>query len=217
MDDRLYEAPRDDLLPFFPAGAKRMLDVGCGAGGFGRTVQNAHPDVEVCGVEPYPLAAQAARGHYAQVVTGLFPDVAPELGDRRFDVVFFNDVLEHTYDPVTVLQGARPLLADGGTVVASIPNIRHFSVLWDLIRHNQWRYEERGLLDRTHIRFFTAPTMRALFEDNGWRVLDLVGHNRARWPNSGTDTWKTRALGRATLGRSDPFFWTQYVVTARPT
>lgn len=217
LDDRLYEAPRRDLLPFFPVGARRMLDVGCGAGGFGRTVLDAHPGVSVCGVEPYPPAAQRARDiGYEFVVTGEFPATAGELAAYRFDVVFFNDVLEHTLDPTELLDAARELLSDDGCVVASIPNIRHFSVLWDLVRHDQWRYEDRGLLDRTHLRFFTSRTMRALFEDHGWTVRSMTGHNRARWPNSGMDTWKTRALSRATAGRSDPFFWTQYVVEAAP-
>lgn len=211
----LYQSPRVDMLRFLPAGARTVLDVGCSTGGFGRTLRAARPDLDVWGIEPDPVAAtDASEAGYTRIVVGGFPEAASEFADATFDVIFFNDVLEHMVEPEKALAAAHRLLAPGGHVIASIPNVRHFSVWWPLIRRGEWAYEDTGILDRTHLRFFTPASMRSLFDATDWHVLAIQGTNRARWPNSGTDTWKTRALSRATAGRSDPFFWTQYVVTA---
>ena len=216
----LYQSPRADMLRFLPAGARTVLDVGCSTGGFGRTLRAARPDLAVWGIEPDPVAAAAAsEAGYTRIAVGGFPEAASGFSNTGFsntgfDVIFFNDVLEHMVEPEKALTAAHDLLAPGGHVVASIPNVRHFSVWWPLIRRGEWEYEDTGILDRTHLRFFTPASMRALFDATDWQVLDIQGTNRARWPNSGMDTWKTRTLSRATAGRSDPFFWSQYVVTA---
>lgn len=211
-----YNSPREELLPFLSTSARRVLDVGCGGGGFGRTVLERRPEVEIWGVEPHaPSAAVARSSGYVHVESGSFPDVAPRFSDGMFDAILFNDVLEHIVEPAAALRAARRLLAREGRVVASIPNVRHFSVWWPLIRHGEWRYTDSGLLDRTHVRFFTRDTMRALFNECGFVVESMTGVNRSRWPDSGIDTWKTRWLSRLTLGRSDDFFFVQYVVVAR--
>lgn len=210
-----YSASRADMLQFVPAHASAVLDVGCASGGFGRSLLDTRPDVRVWGVEPDQAAAgQAAHAGYAGVAVGRFPDAASELDARQFDAIFFNDVLEHMPEPASAVAAAHDLVAPRGVVIASIPNVRHFSVIWPLVRHGDWRYEASGIMDRTHLRFFTPRTMRELFEENGWQVVRLTGMNRTRWPLGGVDTWKTRLLGRMTFGRSDPFFFTQYVVEA---
>jgi 2-polyprenyl-3-methyl-5-hydroxy-6-metoxy-1,4-benzoquinol methylase len=217
-DDPYYNAPRSDMLRFLPNGVKRVLDVGCGGGGFGRSLRSSLPDVHVYGVEPQPQAASyASEGGYDQVAVGGFPEAMTQLQPRKYDAIFFNDVLEHMPDPERALVAAHDYLEHGGTLIASIPNVRHFSVIWPLVRHGDWRYEDSGIMDRTHLRFFTARTMRELFQETGWFVIAVTGANRTRWPIGGVDTWKTRTLSRLTLGRSDTFFFTQYVVEASST
>jgi len=213
-----YDDARRNLVRFVPRDAGTMLDVGCGGGGFGRSVHEVRPDITIFGVEPDPIGARhAAAAPYAQVAEGFFPEAADQLHVERFDVIFFNDVLEHMAEPGSAVIAAKEHLAPGGMVVACIPNVRHMSVWWPLIRRGRWQYEDYGILDRTHLRFFTESSMRQLFEDNGWAVVSSEGVNRTRQPmRPGEDGWKSVALSRLTRGRSDPFLWTQYVLQAVP-
>jgi len=210
LDPLRYSAARPELAPFVPDRLRRALDVGCGTGGFASTLRAQGSETELWGVEPEPAAAEIARANYDHVRTGFFPDSVLELPERYFDAVFMLDVLEHMPAPEAALDGARGLLVDGGVVVASIPNARHFDVWWPLVRHGRWTYTETGLMDRTHLRWFTRSSIQDLFADRGWLVLSLVGINRSEPVG-----WKARAIAR--LGRrTEDMFFVQYVVTARP-
>jgi 2-polyprenyl-3-methyl-5-hydroxy-6-metoxy-1,4-benzoquinol methylase len=211
-----YDLDRDELVPFVPLGASSLLDIGCGAGRYGAAVRRSRPEIELWAVEPDPPHAEAARTKFDHLVMGGFPDVVDELPRAHFDVVTFNDVLEHLVDPAAAITATRPLLAPGGRVVASIPNVRHFSVVWPLVRHGTWTYHEAGLLDRTHLRWFTKKSMTKLFTDLGWSVEAVVGVNRrVKWWHP-DETWQLRTLRRVVGSRLDDFFYVQYVVTARP-
>jgi len=159
---------REYVLPFVPDGVQAALDVGCGNGGFCSVLKAASVPL-VWGIEPNPRAANDAAAWADRVVCGRFPDDVPSEAPK-FDLVSFTDVLEHFEDPWAVLRSTRDLLAPGGTVVASIPNIRYWSVLNDLLLHRNFTYREKGVLDRTHLRFFTKKTMIDLFEESGYRV-----------------------------------------------
>jgi SAM-dependent methyltransferase len=210
VDQLRYDAPREELAPYVPTGVRRVLDVGCGVGGFGRTVRGLVPGVELWGVEPVAAAADAARNVYDRVVTGFFPQNTPDLPVSSFDAVFMLDVLEHMPDPEPALRAARSLLSQTGVLVASIPNVRHFDVWWPLVRHGTWTYTDMGLMDRTHLRWFTRSSIEDLFAAAGWDIVTLDGINR-------TDPvgWKARSIAR--LGRrTEDMFFVQYVVVARP-
>lgn len=214
MDDQAdalrYSATRDELAPYVPRDARRVLDIGCGVGGFGATLRRILPGAELWGVEPVEEAAKAARGGYDQVVTGFFPDDTDGLPAGSFDAVFMLDVLEHMIDPRPALLAARVLLSADGVLVASIPNVRHFDVWWPLVRHGRWDYTETGLMDRTHLRWFTRSSIADLFDSAGWEVLALDGINR-------TDPVGWKAKGIARLGRrTADMFFVQYAVSARP-
>lgn len=92
--------------------------------------------------------------------------------DHSFDCILFADVLEHLADPGAVLRRSRQLLAPGGYVVASIPNVAHYSAVLALLRQD-WPQEDGGLFDRTHLRFFTRATIRTLFSEAGFRITRL--------------------------------------------
>jgi SAM-dependent methyltransferase len=102
-------------------------------------------------------------------------DLAEELAGERFDVIVAADVLEHLRDPLHVLRSLRPLLAENGYLVASIPNVAHGSVRLALLE-GRFPYQERGLLDRTHLRFFTRESIGQLLEDAGFLISDMVRH-----------------------------------------
>jgi 2-polyprenyl-3-methyl-5-hydroxy-6-metoxy-1,4-benzoquinol methylase len=199
--------PRPEMVPFVPVSVESVLDVGCYSGAFGELLKSARPGVRVVGIEPNPDAASIANTHLDRVHVSAFP--CAEL-DEKFDAISFNDVLEHLVDPGSALQSCISVLNPGGVVVASLPNVRHYSVVAPLVLRGTWRYKDAGILDRTHLRFFTASSMRDLFEENGFEVLDLQPINVLR--KGGTIEAVLRLFGR----RSVPFRARQYAIVARP-
>jgi len=153
-------------------GSKRVLDVGCATGYLARALRES--DCTVWGVESDPAAAEDARPHLEGLVVGDVEDTDLLLafGEERFDVIVFGDVLEHLRDPLAVLRNARRLLAERGSVVASIPNIAHGSVRLALMA-GRFDYQTLGLLDRTHLRFFTRGSIDALFREAGMVPVDV--------------------------------------------
>jgi 2-polyprenyl-3-methyl-5-hydroxy-6-metoxy-1,4-benzoquinol methylase len=128
---------------------------------------------------------------YSNVVEGTYPDDLPS--DHELDCVVFNDVLEHVADPWAVLTGTVCRLSTSGAVFASIPNVRHYRVLWDLGIRGRWEYRDTGILDRTHLRFFTESSIRALFETSGYRIESLTPISL---PTEGKRGWIRRVTKR---------------------
>jgi SAM-dependent methyltransferase len=154
------------MLERVPEGAT-VLDVGCWAGSVGRFLME-HRRVTIDGVEPDPEMASRARRLYRDVFVCAFEDFLAD-GQGAYDRILFLDVLEHLRDPSEVLQRARRLLTADGRALASIPNVAHWSVRKELLL-GRWRYEDNGLLDRTHLRFFTLESAEELLIDAGWRI-----------------------------------------------
>ena len=160
------------LMVELVGGTKRVLDVGCATGYLARAL--AERGCTVSGVEFDAEAAEEARPHLERLVVGDLEtmDLAEAFGDDRFDVIVFGDVLEHLRDPLPVLRGAKALLADRGSVVASIPNIAHGSVRLALLA-GRFDYQDLGLLDTTHVRFFTRSSVEDLFREAGMVPIDV--------------------------------------------
>ena len=167
---------RREMLGFVPPAARSVLDVGCGPGGFGAAHRQDDPTRELWAVEVNEDVAAGAARHYDRLVVGPFPEALGGAG-KTFDCVVFNDVLEHTVDPWAVLRATVPLLAPAGVVVASIPNVRNVTVVADLVLRGKWTYRDVGILDRTHLRFFTSRSIRDLFADCGFDIEKLAGIN----------------------------------------
>ena len=166
------------MLGFIPRQAARLLEVGCGEGQFGRRLKEGSQR-EVWGVEIAAAAARVAEQQLDRVLSGDISALIDDLPASYFDVVVFNDVLEHLIDPEDILARIKPHLSERGVVVSSIPNIRFFPIFHDLLVHGRWEYEESGILDRTHLRFFTIESIRAMYERLGYEVLTARGHQRA--------------------------------------
>lgn len=152
---------------------KRVLDVGCAGGHLARVL--VAQGCTVSGVEYDPAAAEEARPVLDRLVVGDLEqlDLVAELGRGGFDVVVFGDVLEHLRDPLPVLRASRDLLAPGGYVVISLPNVAHGAVRLSLLL-GRFDYRPLGLLDRTHLRFFTRDNLTALLRDAGLAPSDLL-------------------------------------------
>ncbi len=147
----------------------RVLDVGCGTGALSVVLRDVNR-AEVKGIEPDVARAALARERGLDVVTGV---LAPALLDTlgTFDVVIYADVLEHLPDPLGELVKVAPFVRPGGVVIVSVPNIAHWSVRFDLLR-GRFRYAPYGIMDATHLRWFTEETIRSVVTQAG---LDVVG------------------------------------------
>ena len=148
----------------------RILDVGCGTGSVSRIVGD-ETAAEVFGVEPDARRAELARQRGLTVFTGTLGDLP---GDHAggYDAVVFADVLEHLSEPLAALSSAIPHLRPGGHVAASIPNVAHWSVRLNLLA-GRFDYAPVGLMDATHLRWFTQRTVTRLFADAGLELIRI--------------------------------------------
>jgi 2-polyprenyl-3-methyl-5-hydroxy-6-metoxy-1,4-benzoquinol methylase len=168
-----YERP--EMLRFIPQHASKILDVGCAMGSFGRRLKIEY-SAEVWGVEINEDAASSASQWLDKVLCGPF-DENLDLPKHYFDCIVFNDVLEHFADPYAALDYAKELLNDGGKIVASIPNVRYFDNVWKLLVDKDWDYTQNGILDRTHLRFFTRNSILKTFNTLGYEIELIEGIN----------------------------------------
>lgn len=170
---------RKDMLEFYPKGAKKVLDVGCGNGALGSIIKQQY-GVEVWGIELVEEPAKQAEQVLDKVFIGHCEDFIEELPEGYFDAIFFNDVLEHLYHPHKVLAEIKSKLSPDGVVVSSIPNIRHYKSFKQLFFHKNWEYAESGTMDFTHLRFFTVKTIPKMFRDSGYEIILHKGTNRTK-------------------------------------
>ena len=172
----MHDLPNLDLLELVPAGVERVVEAGCSSGALGQAFLARHPGVEYIGIEMVPEYAEVARMRLSEVVVAN----VEQMDDRSFDVLnptdcwIFGDVLEHLYDPWKTLARVRRSLGDGGCVVACIPNAQHWS-LQALLNVGDFTYQDAGLLDRTHIRWFTRKTIIELFKSTGFEIEEMGG------------------------------------------
>lgn len=169
-----YVDDRGDLAEFL---AKRhislggcVLEVGCAAGAAGPNWRMLGATI-LEGIEPFPIAADAASasGVYDAVHCGTFETWTPRY--RSYDSVIFADVLEHLADPTEALRRVHAVLTrPSGQLVLSLPNVRHISVLSGLLFKGDWRYRPAGILDETHLRFFTKKSCVRLLHESGFRL-----------------------------------------------
>jgi 2-polyprenyl-3-methyl-5-hydroxy-6-metoxy-1,4-benzoquinol methylase len=202
------DAQREEVLSLVPRGVSRVLDVGCHRGAFGKALKDRE-GCEVWGVEPIQDTAEVARQRLDRVLVGMIEQVMPELPPASFDLITFNDALEHMAWPDEVLRSCKPLLAPEGAVLASIPNIRFWPAMMEIVKNADFPYADSGIFDRTHLRFFTKRSIPRLFDQAGYRIEALQGINLM-------EGWKLKALNAATRGRFDDCRYLQFGVLARP-
>ena len=170
-----YEQSRPEMLAFVPNDARVILDVGCSTGSFGRLIKEKRPNSIVWGIEPTVEAAKQASRKLDRVINSAFDAKLSDLSGIKFDCIIFNDVLEHMVDPYSALQESRQLLAKNGSIVASIPNILHFYQVFSILKNQDWKYEDSGILDITHLRFFTKKSVVRMFENAGFHIEEISG------------------------------------------
>ncbi|WP_162799341.1 class I SAM-dependent methyltransferase [Nocardioides sp. 616] len=177
---------RHHVADLIPEQARRVLDVGCNDGTFGAEVLGRVSGREVWGIEPHDLDAATAAARLTGVAQGFYPDALVEV-PGAFDCVSFNHVLEHMVDPWLALRTTRERLSPGGYVVGELPNIRYAPFLFDLAVRGRFEYSDSGLLDRTHLRFFTRSSAQGLFESTGYvleEFFPVVAMGNTRLPRT---------------------------------
>ncbi len=168
-DPAYYSRTRTWPSLFGIKGGAKILDVGCGKGNLGAYLQDNY-DAKVTGLEIIENNFIAASSvlHSAHLGDIESMDIAA-LGSG-FDYVIFSDSLEHMLEPQLVLKSVKALLAEDGCLLLSMPNVRNFRVTVPLLFSDQWEYQDEGLLDRTHLRFFTCTSICSLLDLCGYRV-----------------------------------------------
>ncbi len=206
-----HDRPRTEMLAFVPQQARHILDVGCGGGVFAAGLKAVHstPDrpCEVWGIELSPAAAERAATRLDRVLTGDAVELLAALPEGHFDCIVANDLLEHLVDPERLLSGLATKLAPEGRLVVSLPNVRYFFNLWDLVVRGRWDYVDDGILDRTHLRFFTRSSIVDLLTRCGYRDIQMRGINP-------TGSLKFKLFHALSLGRAADMQYLQFACSA---
>jgi len=203
-----YSHERSDLLRLLPTGVtlEKVLDVGCGNGATGRYLKKYLQVKEVSGIEMNPEMARQAQMILDQVIIGNIEKIELPYEQNDFDCIICADVLEHLYDPESVLIKLSAHLRDNGYLLLSVPNVQHWSVIIRLIL-GKWDYQDEGILDSTHIRFFTRNSLRELVQRAGYHIEKMSG---AMGP-------EVQIIYFLTLGLLSNFFSFRYFVLAKKT
>jgi SAM-dependent methyltransferase len=207
--DAYFSSPRQDIEPLLPAQYERVLEIGCGTGATLRWLKQAGRCTRTIGVELFEDAAAIAKQHADEVLVGNAEQLINDSFDSdSFDLILCLDVLEHMVDPWLFVSKIEALLEPGGTVIVSVPNVRHLAVLLPLAFGGRWRYTNDGILDRTHLRFFAREGALALLSTQRLSVSGWL-HKVSPLPSvSGT-------LNLLTFGLAKDLLASQYLVAAR--
>jgi 2-polyprenyl-3-methyl-5-hydroxy-6-metoxy-1,4-benzoquinol methylase len=189
------------MLRYVPVYRQKVLEVGCGAGEFIASIPDCK---EKWGIEPTD-AAKEADPKLTRVFQGTFDEVKHNLLTGYYDLIICNDVIEHMVDHRGFLAEIQKYLAPGGMLIGSLPNVCFYDALFRAIFENDWKYLDSGVLDRTHLAFFTTKSFRRVLEETGYRVVKLEGtgydcqfssDRRGRFYRL-----LAKALGKLSLGR----------------
>lgn len=178
-----YAAERPELLAFLrPLGPfASALDIGCAAGMLGAGLQREGIVGACDGIELNFEAARLAETRLRQVWTGSLESAVAEVPWEHYDLVILADVLEHLSDPWAALRQLRAHTAPGCKLLLSVPNVRHYKVSLPLLFRGEFRYEADGIMDRTHLHFFTRGSLEETVRDCGWTPRFLDSHMKGRY------------------------------------
>jgi SAM-dependent methyltransferase len=198
---------RKEIEPLLPQNCGRVLEIGCGSGATLGWLRQNHQAIHTVGVEIAETAADKARSFADDVFCLDFERHELPDGAQKFDLVLCLDVLEHMVDPWAVVDRlAKRYLEAGGMLIVSLPNVRHYSVALPLLFEGRWEYEDAGLLDRTHLRFFTKDSAIALLSHPQFGPVSCTATGFSGWSLK-------RVLNAVTLGVFQELVTYQYFLS----
>ncbi len=170
----LHDVANLDLLSMVPTLSQNVIEVGCMSGALAREYKKINPTARYIGIDINEQYANLAKTYCDEtfclnietVQAGFYADLS------FVDCWIFGDVLEHLVDPWRILQEIKAVIPSNGAVVACIPNLQHWSLVAKIVS-GDFRYENSGLLDRTHLRWFTRQTIVDLFDGAGFQIYDM--------------------------------------------
>jgi len=193
-----YSSQRPELLPYIPKGVKRILDIGCGAGHFGKTLKEKLCAEYVAGIEVEESIAKIAEKNLDKVLCGNIENLDLPFEENSFDLVTFCDVLEHLVDPLNTLKKVRRYIAPYGYVLASIPNVHYCGVIYQLTE-GEWHYQDSGILDITHINLISKNGLRKILKKAGYLPLIVSPINIASENYIPRDKDNSLRIGKLTI------------------
>ncbi len=179
--EKYDDKPRMDLMDLIPESCNHILEIGCGTGATGSFIKRKNPDVTYIGLEIDEQAARIAESRLNKVLVVDIEKVYPDelnFEKESFDLIIAADVLEHLYDPWRVMHFLQGYLKKNGKALLSFPNTQNINLIANLVQ-GHWTYEKYGLLDATHIRFFTWNEIEKLLQGTGYRILKTVSQLQA--------------------------------------
>jgi len=202
-----FSRARLDIIPLFPAHANSVLEIGCGNGATLRYLQGEGRCTTIDGIELTESVALEAKPYLNTMWIGDAEEIITTLEDERYDAILCLDVLEHLVDPWKFVAQLSRVLKTGGVIIASIPNLRTFKVIANLTFFGRFTYADQGIMDRTHLRFFTKKSALHLLETKTLTVDN--------WNHSPFAPWSKSAIVNAlSVGLVRDFLTEQYLVRA---
>jgi 2-polyprenyl-3-methyl-5-hydroxy-6-metoxy-1,4-benzoquinol methylase len=179
---------RKDIAPLLPKKCGDVIELGCGDGGTLDWLKKSGYAQNTTGMELCEEPASLARKQVDHVIEGNIELTIKKLNHQSYDLVLCLDVLEHLVDPWTVVQELYMLLRPGGSIIISLPNVRNYTVLLPLLFNGTWRYQKDGIMDRTHLRFFSRNGAKKILTNNGFIIKDSA--DSGLQPRRKMEIWK---------------------------
>ena len=198
-----YDHIRDDLIPLVSGCPERILDIGCGKGYTARLFKERFQAKYVAGIEIDPEAAEIARHTIDDVYVINLDEKPIPFQANTFDLIILADIIEHLREPEKLLSQIHKIIKTEGQVIVCIPNVRNWRILWMLVLKSEWKYENEGIMDKTHLRFYTKKSATRLFSESGFIIERYNSRLRP----------KDRIGNLLTLNLFKDFFKTQHYFT----
>jgi 2-polyprenyl-3-methyl-5-hydroxy-6-metoxy-1,4-benzoquinol methylase len=197
-----YRWVRREIEPLLPKQCARILEVGAGGGATLKWLKTLYPKAETTAVEINPALSDELKQNADVAIIGPLEQTFTQL--KTYDLILLLDVLEHLPDPTESLQKLAKLLIPEGQVIVSVPNIAHLSVSLPLLLQRRFEYQQAGILDRTHLKFFVESTAIKLLNDANLKVTEAI--------ISGIQGPGTKAFDFLTFGLLRHYVAKQYIM-----
>lgn len=205
---------RKDLLNYIDCSKENLalLETGCAMGANFTYIKALNPKAELCGIELCDGAAYFAKKH-ADVCSADLEKIEVPEWDNKFDYIIMGDIIEHLIDPWSALKKLKVMLKSGGCIIASIPNIMNAVTMYHILS-GKFTYEESGVLDKTHMRFFTKYEIEKMFNDCGYDI-EFLGYNQIVGRDDDINNFEKEIMSMKSLNVDpDEFNAMQYIIKA---